>query len=217
MSSPGFVNAFPPLGEVRVWSEHYINYVANDLPDLNWERFGKLRAIQLQTTPKCSGLYMFVWGNSQARLTPFKTGIPTVVYVGRSENIQARIKSYIDDFCSIKQFRSSERKIRDSIKVMLKEYGASLEIFYCIIEPSKITHYEDVLIKIFDPIFNTEQRLKRENFEEFERVYVGRISFSGKEEEKINEDENNNDGKMKNIKNSNESMRSTFGDPKSAF
>jgi len=163
-----FINPFPPLGQVRVWREEYLQAVSKSIPDLTWKNFGTIAKVNLDSCPKCSGVYAFVWHSSIGCLTPFAFPSSSIVYVGRAENLRKRINDYIDDKKAIERHRTSERKIRDPISIMLREYGSKLELFYTEIEPGKIVHYEDTLIKLFDPIFNTEQKLKQELFENFE-------------------------------------------------
>jgi hypothetical protein len=164
-----YINPFPPLGSHRVWTEQYLKRVTSNIDKLKWKKYGKLQKVHLDVTPKCSGLYMFVWTSKQSNLTPFDA-YRNIVYIGQSTNIRKRIQEYIQEKKLIESYTSSTKKnrIRDNIKVMLTEYKDGLDVYYVKVDPHNIISYEDILIKVFDPIFNTEQRLKENVCNEYE-------------------------------------------------
>ncbi|WP_422491067.1 GIY-YIG nuclease family protein [Endozoicomonas sp. ALE010] len=91
---------------------------------------------------------------------------PLVVYIGKTNNLNTRLESYLlDKRESIKA--SATRKIRENIKTMFSEYGDSLEIFLAAVPPDNLTTVEDTLIQLFDPIFNSSQRLSKDDFNNY--------------------------------------------------
>ena len=163
-----FINPFPPVGTSRVWREEYIHYLADDLEDLSWKFYGKFIKKNLSQCPDRPGVYAFIREHSANRLTPQQGKVSSIVYVGQGRNLRVRINEYLSDLKSVQATRTTKRKVRDSVRVMFEEYDDKLSLFYCVLPPEKIIHYEDYLIKIFDPIFNRNQRLNEDDYKSSE-------------------------------------------------
>lgn len=166
------ITPFPIIGETRVWTEQFIQKSISTLPEINWEHIGKLSLPKLDLIPNSPGIYTFVRKSMIEKVSPLKSNsYPLIVYIGKTSNLQARLKDYIDDRRSIERYRSSTRKIRDSVRVMFTEYNdENIDIYYALCSPEKLAMLEDILIQLFDPIFNSRQRLNNDDFDRYEEA-----------------------------------------------
>ena len=92
---------------------------------------------------------------------------------------------------------------------MLTEYSSSLDVYYTVISPENLKSYEDILIKIFDPIFNTEQRLKEQVCNEYEKSISAKLCDAEEAFSQINMD--------KTTYNTNNKLSASLGFPEKAF
>ena len=162
---------FPIIGCSRIWTEEFIREKIDQLPCLNWKPLGKFVTSNVEVIPNCSGVYCFVRKSIIDSISPFSNpSYPAIVYVGQGSNLRVRLMDYIKDKSAINRHAISTRKIRDSIRVMYEEYGDDLDVFCAICNPKDLSVVEDTLIKIFDPVFNTGQKLNEDDFVRYEKV-----------------------------------------------
>lgn len=163
-----YINPFPPIGENRIWREEYISERIKQVPELKWKKLGKLVPANIAKLRGNPGLYIFSLNGLLAKLSPNQSSYHSVVYIGKASALKDRLNDYLADKRAVKRFSTSKRKIRDNVKSMFQEYDNELVVYYTYLSPDEIGRIEDILIQIFDPIFNFEQRLKGELFERHE-------------------------------------------------
>jgi len=175
------VNPFPNLGTTRIWTEEYIQHRINSLEKIDWICIGKLIPENLNTLSNCSSIYCFVRSSAIENLSPTENNAyPLIVYIGQTKKIRSRLKEYLKDKRAIQRYSTSSRNIRDGIKNMFSEYGDNLTVYYAICKPDELRKVEDILIQLFDPVFNFEQRLNEGDFNEYSRVITAKL-YSGEE------------------------------------
>jgi len=166
---------------VNIWEENFIKEKKKLLSTLIWEGPLKLVSAATKMIPECSGVYCFVRIGAIEGLSPFgNNNYPLIVYIGRSNNLKKRLKGYIEDRTAVQHYSSSKRKVRDGIRLMFLEYGTNLNVYYSICPPDDVVSIEDALIQIFDPIFNSSQRLQEADFEACGRYISATITRSDK-------------------------------------
>nr|VFJ61244.1 MAG: hypothetical protein BECKDK2373C_GA0170839_108715 [Candidatus Kentron sp. DK] len=170
---------YPLIGSSRIWKEEFIRERISRLPVLNWELLGKLVTTNVEVIPNCPGIYLFVRKSALDDISPFSNPLyPAIVYVGRSRELKRRLMDYVKDKRAVKSYRTFNRKIRDSIKLMFKEFDDGLDVYYSICSPDDLVIAEDILIKILDPVFNAEQKLKEDDFLSYGKEFDSRIGKS---------------------------------------
>ncbi|MFA0717486.1 GIY-YIG nuclease family protein [Vibrio splendidus] len=165
-----YINPFPPVGVKRYWQRNYSRHRKSLLgTSLSWHSLGKLVSSNVESLMSFPGVYAFVTEPIEPSIIPIQ--MKDVVYVGKSRDVKKRLKDYIEDRKHVTRSRNlSKRKIRDSIRIMFKEYGDNIEVYYLKLSPDEIANVEDILITIVDPVFNSEQKLDENDFLNFERA-----------------------------------------------
>lgn len=169
---------YPEIGSLRVWEEEFINLRLSSLPSLSWKKLGKLASANLNEGLEAPGIYCFVRRSKIDEITPYESGFPLVVYIGKAKRIGTRLEEYIKDKKSIALHRSSERAVRSGIKTMFREYNDNLIIYYSFVEPSQLDSVESTLIQLFDPIFNEAQKLDSIDFDQYNEVVTAHLDES---------------------------------------
>lgn len=159
------------IGTYRVWDELFVEFSSSKiafLQKLNWEKLGRLTAQRIEVrAPREPGIYAFIRESQSETLSPCKT-YPLIVYIGKASNIQSRLNAYVKDKSAVSTFRASEKKVRSGIRNMFRAYGDKLDVYFARCPATEITAIEDILIQIFDPLFNEAQKLPYEIPEEHE-------------------------------------------------
>ena len=201
------IDSFPLIGKNRIWTENFITSKSERLSSfkLSWEKIGKLSRIKETTASSAPCIYFFVRHSKIESILPMQGKYPLVVYVGRTNCLKRRISEYNNDYESVMNNTSHLKKVRDNIKVMFKEYEDNLDFYYSICKPDDLVSVENLLIQIFDPIFNEVDKLSRDDFSRYDAF---RIKESLEIEEPINKDNKNSIQKLKNY---------ILGDAKEAF
>ena len=164
---------FPNIGHSRIWPENFIIHQSEKLPELKWIPLGKLTRANIKKTPNCSGIYIFTRKSQLETLHPCKNNYPLVVYIGKSNKIRDRLTSYLLDKKDISKAVSS-REVRDNVIKMFRAYNDNLNIYIATISPENVCMTEDILIQLFDPVFNVDQKLNEAHY----NAYNDHISAS---------------------------------------
>lgn len=140
----------------------------------SWTLIGELNKILVGIkVPEESGLYVFTVSGASSKIAP-PNASEVVVYIGRATNLRKRLNDYIADRKSALGPLSHQKKVRSGIKMMFREYHKHLNVYICTRPEIDLLIIEDIMIKIYDPIFNQQQKISFE-IPESEEVIVGRI------------------------------------------
>lgn len=100
---------------------------------------------------------MFVRMNVFDGLFP-KLSFPQVVYVGRAKSLHSRLGDYLADRRAVELKGSRKRNVRPQIERMFNSFKSDLQVYFFECPENKQVVYEDILIKLLDPIFNETQK-----------------------------------------------------------
>lgn len=162
-----------PIGTHRTWDEDYIKCCVEFLkPHITWGCITKLTSAVLNAkVPDRGGIYIFIRKSILEDFLPLQR-FPQVVYIGRTKNLQSRLSDYLADRRAVELKANKKRNVRPAIVRMFSTFKENLEIYFFECPENKQVVYEDVLIKLFDPIFNECQKYSCE-IPESEYVIAG--------------------------------------------
>lgn len=152
-----------PIGTHRTWDEDYVKCCVDFIrPNINWASVKQLTSAVLDAkVPSQGGIYIFIRKSVLENLFPLPC-FPQVVYVGRAKNLRTRLGDYLADRRAVELKGSRKRIVRPQIERMFSAFKDNLEIYFFECPESKQVVYEDILIKLLDPIFNESQKYSDE-------------------------------------------------------
>ena len=154
-----FLNPFPPVAVVRLWTEDFSQGHLGSLPDLEWTRVPGLRDEFLRHVPESPGIYVFIRTHMYKTFS-FPRDLSIPVYVGKaSKSLRSRIRDYLRD-----KKASKRRVVRGLIQTMFTECPQNLELWITPCHARAVDECEKILIELLDPPFNTDLKLDEQMF-----------------------------------------------------
>jgi hypothetical protein len=165
-----------PIGSMRLWGEEFVDVCVQriNVPTI-WTRIGEVNAINIKIkAPESSGIYAFVRLSRIEELAPVKS-YPLIVYIGLAKDIRRRLLQYVGEKRTAFRYTAGSTKQRSGIRSMFRTYRDSLDMYFFECNEIDLVSVEDLLIKLFDPIFNEDQKISTE-ITESSAYLIGSIS-----------------------------------------